>query len=218
MLNYGKGAKRVLFVDKNKTIYTRIEDEDHNISFVELFRMPNDFFNACAAEEETITLISKIPSSISYEDLKASMQIILDLNVKLLRLEESAAFFSRMPLKPEVKQQIMSSLDTFRDSVDTLTYAWAIEGKNHPNYAFNHRPALFDIPGVTQRILDGEETFKDAYGTVETSNNTAYRDLLIREMMSGKDEFHPTELSRIRNGLQKNQSLETQYQASEKKM
>lgn len=209
MIDYGPNAKRNFFKSGNQ-LYTRIADEKGNVCFVELYSMKDfpEFRKTCRESCDTLLNIH----SISQNELPGILDFVLDLNVEMLKLQETVEVIKKSNDNPLISNVLTRDILKISEDINNLTHSLTQTAKNYPQEQYNYRFDLFKIPGVVEKIIEGQEKFEDVYGTIEDSNHKAYKSLIVRDMLAGKDVFSVEELTRLdHHSATKNAKLEQEY-------
>lgn len=211
MISYEGIVKRSVFKSSNGTLYSVLSDGDGKKCFVQLYT-PKEFGEERKfCDEECKRLLES--TTVDMDWVHWTMDKILDLNEKILRLRETAEFMKALNPNNEIIGKVLSkSIQELQDNIDIITSAYAEVSMKNPQYAYNYKVGLFEVPGAVGKIIEGKEEFKDKYGlTVYETNYSAYRSLLVRDMMLGKDEFSVDELTRAKYGKDWNKTIEEKY-------
>ena len=217
MINYGPNAKRTLFKSEKKNkLYSRIADEKGTISFVELYSSSKDYMTGLKECQDLLEKLYGLElESVSMGDLTNICKYwIVALNIDLLKLQETAEVIKVSNNDPIIKDALNKSISKLQNDINNATTTWTQFIKNnYPNAVYNYRSDLFKIPGVVKKIEDGQEEFKDIYGTLETSNHQAYQSLTIHNLLGGVDTFSVEQLTRLSHfSPTENAKLEQEYQ------
>lgn len=212
MIIYGEGTKRSLFKD-GKDLYSRIVDASGQVSFVELH--PEKFADECEFCEKFCEDLSRI-SDFSFKVLEANLELILDLNGDLFRLQETAEAIKKMrPNDGNLQMAISKSIADLQDKVEVVTSAVTqFVSENFPHYYHKYESIVSEALENRQKIEAEESEIEDFEQTrLLFARLNPYRALIIKDMFGGKKDFSVGELSEAR-GVVIDEVLEKKYQRS----
>lgn len=209
MLDYGKVVERSIIKDGN-ALYSKIVDENGNVSFIELYDNLEDYKEA---KQSLASSLDMYYGSIETERmLYFKLEYLIKDNAKMVRLLESATHFIKEG-GPAIKNEVqLNDLIANGIELDDIVKSYAKICRENPQWLYNHEPALFESPTFVRSVINGDKTLMDKYGhDVHMSLHRAYETLMIHSLLAGSEKIPVPELSRYINGFEKNNNLTEKF-------